>query len=302
MVATRFHDGYLTVRYMLAGMSGSAFAPVEVPSSAWRRRSVQDALRGRDVAVLLRLIQGHCGVSQARLAAAVGIGQGRLNEIINGRRRITQFEVFERVADGLGMPDEARVLMGLAPTHAARGVFTGHAEIARVFRDQAEANDELVVQAGTAGRVDLLAVRALGLIALNDSLLRGPLSRRTEPVSVRVLLLDPDSPAAAVRAAEIGESLGSFKAGIRLSLARLAEFADHPVVRVQAGVHAELPTWRMLRFDDVLYLSAFSTSAEGHKSGMYKLTAAANGVLHCGFLRQFDAAWQQARRTQGSLG
>lgn len=52
----------------------------------------------------------------------------------------------------------------------------------------------------------------------------------------------------------------------------------------------------MLRFDDVLYLSAFSASAEGHKSGMYKLTAAANGVLHTGFLRQFDAAWQQARR------
>lgn len=43
----------------------------------------------------------------------------------------------------------------------------------------------------------------------------------------------------------------------------------------------------MLRFDDVLYLSAFSASAEGHKSGMYKLTAAANGVLHTGFLRQF---------------
>jgi transcriptional regulator with XRE-family HTH domain len=278
------------------GVRGSAFAPVEVPASAWRAGSVRDALCGRDVAALLRLVQGHCGVSQARLAAAVGMGQGRLNEIVNGRRGVTQFAVFERIADGLAMPDEARVLMGLAPAHAARGVFTGHAEIARVFRDQAEANAELTVQAANAGQVDLLAVRALGLIALNDSLLRGPLSRRTEPVRVRVLLLDPESPMAAARAAEIGESLGSFTAGVRLALARLAEFADDPVVRVQVAVHGELPVWRMLRFDDVLYLSAFGLSAEGHRSGMYKFTAAANGVLHGGFLRQFDAAWQQARR------
>ena len=39
---------------------------------------------------------------------------------------------------------------------------------------------------------------------------------------MRVLLLDPDSPAAAIRAAEIGESPDSFGAGIRLALARLA--------------------------------------------------------------------------------
>lgn len=51
----------------------------------------------------------------------------------------------------------------------------------------------------------------------------------------------------------------------------------------------------MLRFDDTLYLSAFGASSEGHRSGMYKLTAAANGVLHAGFLRQYDDAWRRAR-------
>lgn len=281
-------------------MNRSTFGPVEVPASAWRHRDVHQALRRRDVPAMLRLVQRFTGVSQARLATAVGMGQGRVNEIVNGRRQVTQLDVLERVADGLTMPDEARVLMGLAPAHAAaRGVFTGHAEIARVFRDQNEANTELATQAEGAARIDLLAVRALGLLGLNDSLLRGPLGQRSAPVMMRVLLLDPECPSAAVRAAEIGESLHSFTAGIRLSLARLAEFADHPFVRLETAVYPELPTWRMLRFDDTLYLSAFGASSEGHRSGMYKFTAAANGVLHAGFLRQYDDAWQRARRLRG---
>jgi hypothetical protein len=111
-----------------------------------------------------------------------------------------------------------------------------------------------------------------------------------------MLLLDPDSPAAAIRAGEIGESPDSFGAGIRLALARLAEFADHPFVRLRTALYGSLSTWRMLVFDGTLYLSAFASSAEGHRSGMYKLTAAGDGVLHAGFLRQFDDMWRQARQ------
>lgn len=48
------------------------------------------------------------------------------------------------------------------------------------------------------------------------------------------------------------------------------------------------------RLDDTLYLSAFGKWSEGHRSGMYKLTAAANGVLHAGFLRHFDDVWDRS--------
>jgi hypothetical protein len=58
----------------------------------------------------------------------------------------------------------------------------------------------------------------------------------------------------------------------------------------------------MLVFDGALYLSAFAASAEGHRPGMYKLTAARVGVLHAGFLRQFDDMWRQARRDNGKAG
>jgi len=152
------------------------YGPVDVPPGAWRRPEFREVLRQRDTAALLRLIQQHAGVSQARLAAAAGLGQGRLNEIISGRRQVARLDVLERLADGLGMPDDARVLFGLAPVHTA--TLTGHAEIAQVFTVQAEANRELRQLAATAARVDVLAVPALGLIGLNDSLLRGPLTAR----------------------------------------------------------------------------------------------------------------------------
>ncbi|MEU2037950.1 hypothetical protein [Nocardia niwae] len=201
--------------------------------------------------------------------------------------------VFERIADGVSMPDHARVLFGLAPRHAQ--TLTGHAEIAQAFTVQSEADVELRRQALIADRIDLLAVRGLGLLALNESLLRGALLERTSSVRVRALLLDPESAAAGIRAAEIRESRQSFTAGIRLALARISEFHDRPSVELQVAVYDSLPTWRMLVFDQTLYLSAFGLSAEGHRSGMYKLTAATNGVLHAGFLRQFEQMWLQAR-------
>ncbi|WP_433179029.1 helix-turn-helix domain-containing protein [Actinoallomurus sp. CA-150999] len=272
------------------------YGPVELPARSWHQGEVHSALRARDIPALLRLVQRYTGASQARLATAFAMGQGRVNEIINGRRQVTRLDVFERIADGLAMPDEARVLFGLAPAHAAvRGVLTGHAEIARVFTDQAEAYQELRDLAATATEISILAVRTLGLISLNDSLLRGPLTQRATPVSVRMLLLDPDAPTVATRSSEIGESPESFATGIRLAIARLAEFDGHPYVTLRTALYNQLPTWRMLGFDGTLYVSAFGTSREGHRSGMYKLTAASGGVLHAGFRRQFDEMWRQAR-------
>jgi transcriptional regulator with XRE-family HTH domain len=269
------------------------YVPVEMPVSAWRSPGIRQALAGRDVAAVLHCVQAQTGASQAKLAAAAGFGQGRFSEVFHGRRKVTTLEALERIADGLAMPDDARVLFGLAPAHA--GTFTGHAEISAVYPAQAAASREIREHARTAARVDVLAVRGLGLLGLNDSELRGPLTERDTPVRVRVLLLDPDSPAVAVRAAETGESAVSFAAGIRMALARLAELDAHPTVRVETAVYDGLPVWRMLAFDGTLFLSVFTPKAEGARSGMYKLTAASDGVLHAGMTRQFEDMWRRAR-------
>ena len=66
-----------------------------------------------------RLLCQYTGLSQMRIATAVGLGQGRISEIINGVRNIRDAKVFERIADGLDMPDHARILLGLSPRQIA---------------------------------------------------------------------------------------------------------------------------------------------------------------------------------------
>lgn len=80
------------------------------------------------------------------------------------------------------------------------------------------------------------------------------------------------------------------------------ELGDHLTVRIESAVYDTLPTWRMLIFDGILYLSAFAASSERHRSGMYKLAAATDGVLHAGFLRHFEEMWRLAKRENGEAG
>ncbi|WP_406510675.1 helix-turn-helix domain-containing protein [Streptomyces sp. NBC_00212] len=69
---------------------------------------------------VFRCVQQYSGASQARIGAAIDMAQGRVNEIINGRREVSRLDVYERIADGLDMPDDARHLLGRRP--AGRGV------------------------------------------------------------------------------------------------------------------------------------------------------------------------------------
>src|SRR4051794_38575814 len=87
---------------------GTALQPIELPDWAWERAEVREALRARDMGAVFRCVQRYAGASQARIAAAAGMTQARVNEIINGRREVSRLDVYERIADGLHMPDDAR--------------------------------------------------------------------------------------------------------------------------------------------------------------------------------------------------
>ncbi|HEV2371854.1 MAG TPA: helix-turn-helix transcriptional regulator [Streptosporangiaceae bacterium] len=260
--------------------------PLRIPRWAWQRQTARDALRGRDVAALFRFAQSHTGASQARLALSTGISQGRVNEIVNGRRAVTTLDVFERVADGLGMPDDARVLLGLAPRDGGRrSTRATYEEIGRIFAGQQAASDEIREVASQAARIDVLAVRGLGLLALNDSLLWPALS--SGPRRARVFLLDPDCHAAGLRAGEIGETPAAFTSGIRLAIERLQGLAAEPGRDLALYVYDSRPVWRVIALDDTLYVSGFATW-EGHSSTMYKLLPTVGGALHGGFRRLLD--------------
>lgn len=267
-----------------------------LPDWAWQRSEVRQALRARDIAGLFRATQQYAGASQSRIATATGILQGRVSEIMGGGRVVTTLELFERIADGFGMPDDARMLLGLAPKHPA-GLdhlsASGRAEILAVYPSQSAALTDMRGLAAVAQQIDVLAVRALGILGLNDSLLRSSVQRAAP--TVRVLLLDPDCPAAERRAAEIGEGHASFTAGIRLSIERLREL-NAETGTVCCHLYTLLPTWRVIRLDNTMFLSAFGETHEGHTSPMYRLTGSPHGALHRGFHRFIEELRRTARQ------
>ncbi len=279
------------------------FQPIYVPDWVWQRPETRALLSGRDVAGLFRLAQQFGGVSQARIAAAVGISQSRVNEVINGRREVANLDVLLRIAAGLHMPDGARMAMGLAPLNGSATVTEASSEIAGVYPGQAEVAEVIRRRASSANRIDILAVRALGIVGLNDSLIRPALLTREGPVRVRVVLLDPDCGAAVQRAEEIGESHTSFAAGIRLSIARLTEIGTAGAgVDLALRLSSRLPAWRILSMDDVQYVSAFGAAWEGHESTVYEIPRTSRGAFWAGFERLFEDTWQEAAPVIGEVG
>ena len=101
-------------------MRASAFDPPEIPHSFWQRTDVGSALGERDMGALFGLLNQHVKLSQTRIGTAVDLSQGRVGEVIKGTRRIAGLHVFQRIADGLDMPDDARLLLGVSPHREAR--------------------------------------------------------------------------------------------------------------------------------------------------------------------------------------
>jgi transcriptional regulator with XRE-family HTH domain len=135
-------------------MRPSAFDPPAIPAAFWERPDVCQALRQRDMGALFRLLRQYLGLSQMRIGTAVGLGQGRMSEVINGIRKIRDVKVFERIADGLDMPDHARVLLGLTPRQ-----ITAPPPRSPVVTSGQDAG--LLRQITAAGRIDATVVRVL---------------------------------------------------------------------------------------------------------------------------------------------
>ena len=137
-------------------MRPSAFDPPAIPPAFWERPDVCQALRQRGMSALFRLLQQHLGLSQTRIGTAVGLGQGRMSEVVNGIRKIRDAKVFERIADGLDMPDHARILLGLSPRQITIRTLSRSSAAASSGQDA-----DLLLQITAAGRIDGTVVRVL---------------------------------------------------------------------------------------------------------------------------------------------
>ncbi len=91
--------------------------PIGLPDELWERADVLGACRARDANALLRFARRH-GVTNDRLAHWTGIDPGEISKRLSGKTTspVRTLDRWERIATGLGMPDVARLAVGLAPT------------------------------------------------------------------------------------------------------------------------------------------------------------------------------------------
>lgn len=243
---------------------------------------------------VLRELRTARGFSLRGLEAVSHHSKSLIADWENGRK-VPALDVAERLdhlLDGGGR-------LAAASTSSARSVPIERiaSEVTRHYAHQGPVADEIRRRAAAGRQLDVLAVRGLGVVGLNDSLLRPALTARTEALQVRILPLDPDCEPAAQRAAEIGESPAAFTAGIKLTLARLEEIAVADAgIDLRVSLYATLPIWRIIRVDDMLWMSSFNPGWEGHESTMYEIPESPRGSLWSGYRRQFDYLNAGARR------
>ncbi|WP_433006020.1 hypothetical protein [Kribbella sp. CA-294648] len=97
------------------------FDPGVVPAAFWRDDVVQVALARRDVAELFRAyLKQFADCTQTQLALLTEHDRSDVSNWIRGSRhgQVSDINVLTRIAEGLRMPDSARILMGLAPADA----------------------------------------------------------------------------------------------------------------------------------------------------------------------------------------
>lgn len=96
-------------------MPGRASDLIKVPESLWQRPEAIAALRERDIGQLFALVHKYAGASQTQIGIACAMSQPTISDIMRGVQRVERLAVFERIADALEMPDDARLSLGLAP-------------------------------------------------------------------------------------------------------------------------------------------------------------------------------------------
>jgi hypothetical protein len=84
------------------------------PPGLWERPDMRAALFQRDMGAVIRIFRRWTGASQTDISVLTGVPQPDVSDLERGTRQVTALELFERFADGLGVP---RPLLGLAERH-----------------------------------------------------------------------------------------------------------------------------------------------------------------------------------------
>lgn len=94
------------------------FDPATVPAAFWSRTDVQTHLAQRDLGCLFQTyLAAFPDCTQTQLALLTKHDRADISNWVRGTRQgqVSDIDVLTRIADGLAMPDHARLLLGLAP-------------------------------------------------------------------------------------------------------------------------------------------------------------------------------------------
>lgn len=105
---------------------------VTLPAGFWEEPQVRVALDKRDIGDLLSRVLDASGLSQHKLAGAIGCSQTQISQWINNRHK-PSLEVTQRIIDALEAPATARVRLGLAADPGTRDVASGEVKLYRVI-------------------------------------------------------------------------------------------------------------------------------------------------------------------------
>jgi transcriptional regulator with XRE-family HTH domain len=88
--------------------------------AVFARQDFLEACKRRDLGGLIRILGSH-GVTQGQIAAMTGIAQSRLSDYKRGKHQAFFASIFEKFADGLGMPQHLRQALGLTGEASSDG-------------------------------------------------------------------------------------------------------------------------------------------------------------------------------------
>ena len=67
-------------------------------------------------------------------------------------------------------------------------------------------------------------------------------------------------------------------------------------VDLDVRLYCSLPIWRVIRVDEITWVSSFGAAWEGHESVIHEIQYTPHGSLWAGYRRQFEDMHANARR------
>ena len=81
-------------------------------SKVFARQDFFEACKRRDAGAIVRILGAH-GITQGQVSMMTGIAQSTLSKYKTGGHQAEFASTFEKIADGLGMPQRLRQALGL---------------------------------------------------------------------------------------------------------------------------------------------------------------------------------------------